>query len=103
MTVMNLMAGKVALPGDDAYARARQIWNAAVDHRPALFAFCETAEDVQSALQIARVHGLPLSVRGEHCHGQRIKCDVALSFGRLRCRDHRCAPPPCRRRRPDSN
>ncbi len=79
MTVMNLMAGswlsaadelgrsmsgKVALPGDDAYAHARQIWNGAVDHRPALFAFCETTEDVQSALQIARVHGLPLSVRG---------------------------------------
>ncbi|HEY8015429.1 MAG TPA: FAD-binding oxidoreductase, partial [Dongiaceae bacterium] len=79
MTVMNLMTGtwlsaadelgrsmpgKVAPPGDDAYAHARQIWNGAVDHRPALFAFCETAEDVQSALQIARVHGLPLSVRG---------------------------------------
>ena len=79
MTVMNLrvgtglsaadelsrsMPGKVALPGEAAYARARQIWNGAVDHRPALFAFCETAEDVQSALQVARVHGLPLSVRG---------------------------------------
>ena len=50
MTVMNLMTGtwlsaadelgrsmpgKVALPGDDAYAHARQIWNGAVDHRPA--------------------------------------------------------------------
>ena len=68
MTVMNLrsrtgssaadelgraMPGKVALPGEDAYDRARQIWNGAVDHRPALFAFCETAEDVQSALHIA--------------------------------------------------
>lgn len=59
-----LMPGKVALPGEDAYDRARQIWNGAVDHRPALFAFCDTPEDVQSALQISRVHGLPLSVRG---------------------------------------
>jgi len=79
MTVMNLragtgssaadelgrsMPGKVALPGEDAYDRARHIWNGAVDHRPALFAFCETAEDVQSALHIGRVHDLPLSVRG---------------------------------------
>jgi FAD/FMN-containing dehydrogenase len=58
------MQGKVALPGDEAYARARQIWNGAVDHHPALFAFCETPEDVQAAVRTARAHGLRLSVRG---------------------------------------
>jgi hypothetical protein len=58
------MRGKVLLPGDDAYARARQIWNGAVDHYPALFALCETPKDVQAAVRAARVHGLPLSVRG---------------------------------------
>jgi hypothetical protein len=30
--------GKVLLPADPAYAAARQIWNGAVDHQPALFA-----------------------------------------------------------------
>jgi hypothetical protein len=38
-----VMQGKVALPGDDAYARARQIWNGAVDHYPALVAQCEAS------------------------------------------------------------
>jgi FAD/FMN-containing dehydrogenase len=73
MTVMNLRAGTGSsaadelgrsMPGKVAFDRARHIWNGAVDHRPALFAFCETAEDVQSALHIGRVHDLPLSVRG---------------------------------------
>lgn len=59
-----VMQGKVLLPGDDAYASSRQIWNGAVHHRPAMFVLCETAEDVQAAVRVARGHGLPLSVRG---------------------------------------
>src|SRR5271154_389622 len=58
------MHGEIALPGEDAYARGRRIWNGAVDHHPTLFAFCETPKDVQAAVQTSRVHGLPLSVRG---------------------------------------
>jgi hypothetical protein len=58
------MQGKVLLPDDDAYASSRRIWNGAVRHRPALFALCGTAEDVQAAVRVARRHGLPLSVRG---------------------------------------
>jgi FAD/FMN-containing dehydrogenase len=56
--------GKVVLPGDDAYASARQLWNGAVDSHPALFAVCETAKDVSAAVCAARAHGLPLSVLG---------------------------------------
>ena len=59
-----VMRGKILLPGDDAYASSRQVWNGAVDHRPALFALCENAQDVQAAVRVARSHGLPLSVRG---------------------------------------
>jgi hypothetical protein len=33
-----VMQGKVLLPADPAYAAARQSWNGAVDHQPALFA-----------------------------------------------------------------
>ena len=72
-----VMQGKVVLRGDDDYARTRQIWNGAVEHQPALFAVCETAADVQTAVRSAREHGFPLSVRsGGHdwagrslCHG----------------------------------
>ncbi|HUN48757.1 MAG TPA: FAD-binding oxidoreductase [Stellaceae bacterium] len=75
-----VMQGKVVLPGEDAYraaiqgrilragedgySRARKIWNGAIDHYPALFALCETVEDVQAAIGAARRHGLALSVRG---------------------------------------
>jgi FAD binding domain/Berberine and berberine like len=59
-----VMQGNVLLPGDRAYTSACQIWNGAVDHRPALFALCRTVEDVQAAVRTARAHGLPLSVRG---------------------------------------
>jgi FAD/FMN-containing dehydrogenase len=59
-----VMRGKVVLPGDDAYGAARQIWNGAVDHCPALLAICETPEDIAAAVRVARAHRLPLSVRG---------------------------------------
>jgi len=59
-----VMLGNVLLPGERAYSSACQIWNGAVDHRPALFALCRTVEDVQAAVRTARAHNLPLSVRG---------------------------------------
>src|SRR5260221_9152714 len=59
-----VMQGKVAIAGEASYERARQVFNGAVDRRPALFAFCESARDVQEAVRAARAYGLPLSVRG---------------------------------------
>ena len=57
-----MLHGKALLPFDDAYASSRRIWNGAVDHRPALFALCETAGDVQAVVRAARGHGFRLSV-----------------------------------------
>ena len=59
-----VMAEKVVTAGQDAYAGVRQIWNGAVDHQPAVFALCKTAEDVQASMHVARKHDFPLSVRG---------------------------------------
>src|SRR5260370_38279857 len=56
--------GKVALAGEASSEAARQVFNGAVDRQPALFAFCESARDVQEAVRAARAYGLPLSVRG---------------------------------------
>ena len=50
-----VMQGNVLLPGDRAYTSACQIWNGAVDHRPALFALCRTVEDVRAAVRTAAV------------------------------------------------
>ena len=59
-----VMKGKVVRWGDDGYARAREIWNGAVQSQPALFALCKNSDDVQSAVRCARKHNIPLSVRG---------------------------------------
>ena len=56
--------GALIQPGEDAYDETRQIWNGAVDRRPALIARCVDADDVVTALRFARDHALPISVRG---------------------------------------
>ena len=58
------MQGKVVATGDDDYANARRVWNGAVDHFPAMIAYCESTDDVQAAVRKARAYGLPVSVRG---------------------------------------
>src|SRR5262245_35140802 len=58
------VGGSVHLPGEDEYARARALWNDAVDRRPALIVKCRNAEEVRLAVRAARVRNLPLSVRG---------------------------------------
>jgi FAD/FMN-containing dehydrogenase len=56
--------GELVLPSDDAYERARRVWNAAIDRRPALIARCSGTVDVVLAVELAREHELPLAVRG---------------------------------------
>jgi FAD/FMN-containing dehydrogenase len=52
------------MPGDDGYADAVNIWNAAIRRRPSVVVRCGTAEDVAAALAHARGAGLEVSVRG---------------------------------------
>jgi len=56
--------GEVLLPRDDGYDRARQIWNAMIDKRPALIVRCAAVSDVVRAVKFARVNGLLLAIRG---------------------------------------
>jgi hypothetical protein len=49
-----VMHGNVAIAGEASYEAARQVVNGAVDRRPMLFAFCESARDVQEAVRAAR-------------------------------------------------
>lgn len=56
--------GEVVLPGAGAYDAARRIFNAMIDHRPALIARCAGAADVQASIAFAREHGLRVSVKG---------------------------------------
>jgi FAD/FMN-containing dehydrogenase len=80
--------GGAALPSDPAYLDACQLWNKAVQRRPAAVAFCQGADDVEAAVRIARRRGLPLSVRGGgHDWAGRALRDGGLVVDLTRMRD----------------
>jgi FAD/FMN-containing dehydrogenase len=58
------MSGQVVTPTDPGWDVARQAWNLAVDQRPALVAFPESAEDVVAIVDYARAHGLRVAAQG---------------------------------------
>jgi FAD/FMN-containing dehydrogenase len=60
----NTLRGELLTPGAGGYDTARTIWNAMIDHRPALIARCRGAADVMAAVNFARDHGLTLSIKG---------------------------------------
>jgi FAD/FMN-containing dehydrogenase len=70
------LAGKLSLPGDEAYGAATAIWAKPTGALPRAIAHCETAADVQSAIRAARDCHLPLSVRGGgHDWASRALCE----------------------------
>lgn len=56
--------GALIRPGDDGYEQARAVWNGMIDKKPALIACCTGVADVIEAVNLARTHGLLVSVRG---------------------------------------
>jgi FAD binding domain/Berberine and berberine like len=56
--------GDLVLPDEPGWDDARHAWNLAVDQRPFAVAFVETAKDVVSVVQFARVHGLRVAPQG---------------------------------------
>ncbi|MPZ54395.1 MAG: FAD-binding protein, partial [Acidimicrobiia bacterium] len=56
--------GQVLLPGDEGYDAAREVWNAAVDRRPALIVQPRDAADVQQVVAVTQDAELPLAIRG---------------------------------------
>jgi hypothetical protein len=67
-TVMDDIAahiqGQVLLPETIGYDRARRVFNAMIDRRPAAIVRCAGAEDVVAGVTFARAHDLPLTVKG---------------------------------------
>src|SRR5437867_2885796 len=73
------LRGELLQPGDRGYDAARAVWNAMIDRRPALIARCAGAADVVAAVQFAREHGLPVSIRGGgHNVAGKAVCDGGL-------------------------
>ena len=71
-------SGEVLTPADPGYDRARTIWNAMVDRKPALIAQCAGTEDVVACVQLARRVELPISVR---CGGHGVTGKAIVDGG----------------------
>ena len=61
--------GDIIGPGHAGYEEARQVWNAMIDRQPGLILRCTSTADVVAAVNVAREHGLPPSVR---CGGHNV-------------------------------
>jgi len=71
--------GTVLEPTDAAFDEVRQIWNGMIDRRPSLIAQCSSADDVVQAVNLARTHGLLVSIRGGgHNIAGNAVCDGGL-------------------------
>ena len=58
------LRGELLRPGDAGYGEARAVWNGRFDARPDAVARCTGAADVVAAVDLAREHDVPLSVKG---------------------------------------
>ena len=58
------LRGSLFLPDDVGYEKARTVWNAMIDRRPALVAHCAGVNDIKRVVDFARAHGLLTSVKG---------------------------------------
>jgi FAD/FMN-containing dehydrogenase len=60
----SVVEGQVLTPGGAGYDAARRIFNAMIDHRPAVIVRCAGASDVVGCVGFARARGLNVSVKG---------------------------------------
>lgn len=58
------LRGEALTENDEGYDSARAVWNAMIDRRPQLIVRCRGIADVMDAVDFARNHDLPVSIRG---------------------------------------
>lgn len=81
------LRGTAVLPGDANYESARKVYNAMIDRRPALVAYCRDVADVITTVGFARDNGVVLAVRGGGHNGAGLGvCDngVVLDLSQMR-------------------
>jgi FAD/FMN-containing dehydrogenase len=92
-TLRTTGAVELLLPDDSAYEDARRIHNGLIDKRPACIVRCRGVRDVVAALEMARRHGLEISVRGGgHNVGGRCVTEGGVMIDLSLMRDVRVDP-----------
>jgi FAD/FMN-containing dehydrogenase len=85
--------GPLLLAGDAGYDEARTVFNALIDHRPALIARCSGAADLIAAVELARERDLLVSMkRGGHGVAGKAVCDGGLMIDPSRMKSIRVDP-----------
>ncbi len=78
-TLRARLAGGLVLPTDPGYDEARRVWNAMVDKKPAMIAYCSNPSDVMEAVKFAVWRNTVASVRaGGHNIAGCAVCDNGL-------------------------
>ncbi|MDH3669418.1 MAG: FAD-binding oxidoreductase [Paracoccaceae bacterium] len=73
------LRGDALLPGTDSYDTARAVWNAMIDRHPGLIVRPRGVADVIDAVNFARDHDLPVSIKGGgHNVAGHAVCDGGL-------------------------
>lgn len=73
------LAGKLITPGDPAYDASRKVYNAMIDKRPGMIAYCASVDDVVACVNAARENNLLVAIRsGGHNAGGLGICDDGL-------------------------
>lgn len=87
------LRGALLLPGDDGYDKARTVWNAMIDRRPALVARCAGVADIQQAVAFARKYGALTAIKGGgHNIAGNAVCDGGLLIDLSNMRSVRVDP-----------
>ncbi len=79
--------GDVIRPGDSEYDRARTLYNAMIDKRPALIVRAVDVADVIATVELARTHRLDLAIRGGGHNGAglgSVDDGVVLDLSRMK-------------------
>jgi FAD/FMN-containing dehydrogenase len=62
------LGGRVSTSGDSGYDLGRRVWNAMVEHRPAVIGHAASVEEVRRLVVFARENSMLLSIRGGGHH-----------------------------------
>ena len=74
------LRGELLRPDEEGYDEARTVWNATVDKHPSLIAQCAGTADVISAVEFAKEHDYPISVKGggHNIAGRAVEDDALM-------------------------
>ncbi len=87
------LKGRLLTAESKDYEATRQIWNAAIDRKPAMIVQCADASDIAHTIRFARLHKALLSVRaGGHNHVGFAVCDGGVMIDLRNMKDSAVDP-----------